>query len=115
MKRLNDLNWQWFVCWFALNYLDVEVKPLGDFECIQICNAVLETCKYLNGPKLLYLEAIKVKSNLYSMVVTNSQNQYKVLRQADSNDHKIRKRPDINFKSNAIILYTNQNKQHFAS
>jgi len=50
MREVNDLNWQWFVYWFSLTFLDIKVNPIPDMECIQIYRGVSQTCKILDAP-----------------------------------------------------------------
>lgn len=62
---------------FAIEFIqgnpDIKVHPLPDIESIQIHAKVNDTCKNKFSEKFLYLEAIGVKSNLYSMVNINIQ------------------------------------------
>ena len=54
------------------------------------------------------LEAIGLKVNLYSGIVYNfKKNQFNLLKQAESNDKKLRRRPDSTLKNDAVII-TNQ-------
>ena len=71
MKKLNDINWQWFVFGCPPNQKPIQVNPLPDIECIQIFTTVADTCNYKETKKHLELELIGLRVNLYSMIIIN--------------------------------------------
>ena len=87
MERLNEMNWQWFFHWYSTTDPKVQSVSPGDIECIQIGIAVMDTCKFKGEDikKHLMLESIKIRVNLYSMVVTNSKDHVKLMLKALTN------------------------------
>ena len=80
MDKLNIMNWQWFVYWFPVNrQFKDDKRALGDFECIQVYNAVNKTVNYKKFKMHIELIAVKLHVNLYSMVVTNRDGLVKVV------------------------------------
>lgn len=53
---------------------------------------------------MLELELIAIKVNIYTMIVINKDNQVKLLRQAPTNDRRLRKRDKTSKKSEALIM-----------
>ena len=120
MKKLNDRNWQYINIYFGLNKYTKKCEKhepvfFPDFECIRMRTMVLVICKYLKKtPKLTILEGLRVKVNLYSMVVVSPTGQVKLLKEQPFNGRFSRYRPDTSKKYDALLLHSHQEKRDFA-
>ena len=107
MDNLNKANWQCFVIHITIAKPDeVVVKPLPDFECIQIGMALSSTKKNPQTHKKLFCPSIGLAMNVYSCIAISKNGEFKVVKKAVNNERDERRRPEETEKDAPLILNT---------
>ena len=109
-KNLNLRNWAHTTRWVQLDNSTLKKfvinHPLAitDFECIRIQTLKLKILQNPKASKLIILEALGVKVNLYSMVAENKKQHVKLLSAAVTNNRFVRWRAEGSQKYAPVLL-----------
>ena len=102
-KELNLRNWAYTTRWVQLNKA-ILTLAIPDFECIRIQTLKLKILQNPKASKLIILEALGVKVNLYSMVAENKKEHVRLLCAAVTNNRYGRWRAEGSQKFAPVLL-----------
>jgi len=102
-KKLNERNWAYTTRWVQLDKA-ILTLAIPDFECIRIQTLKLKILQNPKASKLIILEALGVKVNLYSMVAENKKQHVRLLCAAVTNNRYGRWRAEGSQKYAPVLL-----------